>query len=215
MAKPPSMFCIYFQLLSSSNWNVCDICRVTGKDFGSALLLNGDRNLKRQRVASTGQAAIQILIENSVDQWLDLPSLDSTFCISRAIAILIRDTPKKVSYDMTKLNEFDEFRLFLCARCYITSLSMVSYINDFLRNCNTRKICYENRGFQVSFEDPFGFVPFYLESGVGESNIGDLNSEFPESRKYQEDQCNNYEYMARYTDIYEYSDVEREYSSNY
>ena len=84
------------------------------------------RNRKIQRVASTGQEVIQIFPANEVHQWLDLPSLDSTFCISRAIAILIRDTPKKVSYDMTKLNEFDEFRLFLCARCYVTSLSMVS-----------------------------------------------------------------------------------------
>ena len=26
MGKPPSMFYIYFQLLSSSNWNICDVC---------------------------------------------------------------------------------------------------------------------------------------------------------------------------------------------
>ena len=105
---------------------------LTGEDFGSASLMEGDRNRELQRVASIGQAAIHILVLNSFCQWLDPPSLDSTFCISRAIAILIRDTPKKVSYDMTKLNEFDEFRLFLCARCYVTSLSMVSHINNFL-----------------------------------------------------------------------------------
>ena len=87
---------------------------------------------------------------------------------------------------MTKLNEFDEFRLFLCARCYVTSLSMVSYINDFLRNCNTRKICYENRGFQVSFEDPFGFFPSYLESGINSMSIIAFYSNFPEARPYLE-----------------------------
>ena len=81
------------------------------------------RNRKIQRVASTGQEVIQIFPANEVHQWLDLPSLGSLFCSSKAIATLIRDTPKKVAYDMTKLNEF---RLFLCARCYVTSLSMVS-----------------------------------------------------------------------------------------
>lgn len=151
--------------------------------------MEGDRHRELQRVASIGQAAIHILVLNSFCQWLDPPSLDSTFCISRAIAILIRDTPKKVSYDMTKLNEFDEFRLFLCARCYVTSLSMVSYINDFLRNCNTRKICYENRGFQVSFEDPFGFFPSYLESGINSKSIIAFYSNFPGARPYLESEA--------------------------
>ena len=99
--------------------------------------------------------------------------------------MLIRDTPKKVAYDMTKLNEF---RLFLCARCYQTDFRMLSSINDFLRNCNTRKICYENRGFQVSFEDPFGFFPSYLESGINAVSIIAFYSNFPGARPYLETQ---------------------------
>ena len=118
--------------------------RVTGEVFGSAVLLKGDRNRELQRVASTGQSAIEIVLANEVHQWLDLPSLGSLFCISKAIAALIRDTPKKVSYDMTKLNAV---RLFLCERCYETGLFMEEYINDFLRRCKTRKICYEKLGF--------------------------------------------------------------------
>ena len=137
--------------------------RVTGEDFGdfgSALLLKGDRNHKLQRVASTGQEVIQIFPANEVHQWLDLPSLGSLFCSSKAIATLIRDTPKKVAYDMTKLNAL---RHLLCNKCFEQGCLIEAYINDFLRHCKTRKICYEKLGFQVSFQEHFEFVPSYLK----------------------------------------------------
>ena len=157
--------------------------RVTGEDFGSALLLKGDRNHKLQRVASTGQEVIQIFLANEVHQWLDLPSLGLLFCISKAIATLIRDTPKQVACDMTKLNAF---RLSLYGRGYETHLFDQAYINDFLRHCKTRKICYEKLGFQVSFQEPFEFVPSYLESGVDSCSIIKFYNNFPEAHPYLE-----------------------------
>ena len=148
---------------------------------GSALLLNGERNLERQRVASTEQAAIDFFLAYQVHQWLDLPSLGSLFSTSKPISASIRDTPKKVSYDMTELNAV---RLFLCERCYVTGYFMEKYINDFLQRCKTRKIFYEKLGFQVLFEEPFEFVPFYLESGVNSLSIIKFYYNFPEARPY-------------------------------
>ena len=141
------------------------------------------RNRKIQRVASTGQEVIQIFPANEVHQWLDLPSLGSLFCSSKAIATLIRDTPKKVAYDMTKLNAL---RHLLCNKCFEQGCLIEAYINDFLRHCKTRKICYEKLGFQVSFQEPFEFVPSYLESGVDSCSIIKFYYNFPEAHPYLE-----------------------------
>ena len=58
---------------------------------------------------------------------------------------------------------------------------MEKYINDFLQRCKTRKILYEKLGFQVLFEEPFEFVPFYLESGVNSLSIIKFYYNFPEA----------------------------------
>ena len=61
-----------------------------------------------------------------------------------------------------------------------------AYINDFLRHCKTRKICYEKLGFQVSFQEPFEFVPSYFESGVHSVNIIEFYYNLPEAHSYLE-----------------------------